>query len=141
MSGATPAKTSSAAGKPRSRTAAADRFNEKDLALLADLALLSEKAPEVYKEFMKEKRYELQHLRRLAWADLIAQVVGHMSGLVALAILTVIAWHAIDRNAASQGAAIICTGAVSIVAVFVTGRVTGRRRTQAGSNQEPNGLD
>lgn len=135
MSGTTPAKTSSAAGKPRSRTTT-DRFNEKDLEILADLALLSEKAPEVYNEFMKEKRDELHHLRRLAWADLIAQVVGHLSGLAALAILTVIAWHAIDRNAASQGAAIICTGAVSIVTVFVTGRVTSHRRTQTGSNQE-----
>ena len=56
-----------------------------------------------------------------------------MSGLVALGCLTVIAWHAIDRGNATQGASIICTGAVSIVAVFVTGRITTRQSDSKGS--------
>jgi hypothetical protein len=54
-----------------------------------------------------------------------------LSGLVALAVLAAISWHSIDRGDATQGASIICTGAVSIVAVFVTGRLT------TGHDREP----
>jgi hypothetical protein len=84
---------------------------------------LRENAPEIYERFIRVKEVEWRHLRRLAWADLFAQVIGHLSGLVALGCLTLISWHAIDRGDATQGASIICTGAVSIVAVFVTGRL------------------
>lgn len=137
MSDITPTKPSTTASRPRSGSATGAKFNEKELALLADLALIEKESPKVYSEFMQEKKDELRHLRRLAWADLIAQVIGNVFGLTALVVLAVIAWHAIDRNAASQGAAIICTGAVSIVAVFVTGRVTGSRRAQTALNQKP----
>jgi hypothetical protein len=65
--------------------------------------------------------------RRLEWADLVAQITGHICGLAALLILAAVSWHAIDRGAFIQGASIICTGAVSIVALFVTGRTTSRK--------------
>jgi hypothetical protein len=107
-------------GRPSARATVESAF------IAPDLALLREKAPEIYQEFIKAKQNEWRHLRRLAWADVIAQIIGHLSGLVALAILAVISWHAIDRNDAAEGASIICTGAVSIVAVFVTGRLTSR---------------
>lgn len=97
------------------------------------VATLRESAPEIYERFIRAKEIEWRHHRRLAWADLLAQVIGHMSGLVALGCLTVIAWHAIDRGNATQGASIICTGAVSIVAVFVTGRITTRQSDSKGS--------
>jgi hypothetical protein len=62
-----------------------------------------------------------------------------LSGLVALVLLTAIAWHAIDRGDATQGASIICTGAVSIVAVFVTGRLTsGDKRGKTDKNKQGN---
>jgi hypothetical protein len=96
---------------------------------------LRESAPEIYERFIKAKETEWRHLRRLAWADLLAQVIGHLSGLVALGCLTVVAWHAIDRGDATQGASIICTGAVSIVAVFVTGRITNHRSEQNSSEK------
>jgi hypothetical protein len=95
---------------------------------------LREKTPEIYERFIKAKEAEWRHLRRLAWADLIAQIIGHLSGLAALGCLTVIAWHAIDRGDATQGASIICTGAVSIVAVFVTGRVTNGHSGRKGDD-------
>jgi hypothetical protein len=95
-----------------------------------NLALLAEKAPEAYHDLMAERR----HWRRLAWASLIAQLVGNISGLLALSGLGAISWHAIDRGDANQGAAIICTGAVSIVAVFVTGRIKSEN-----SNNSPSG--
>jgi len=109
-----------------------------------DLVILAEKAPEAYRELMAEKR----NWRRLEWADPIAQTIGHLSGIIALFILAAISWHAIDRGDATQGASIICTGAVSIVAVFVTGRLTGRsakaNRNDAelpsGPENKPGGL-
>jgi hypothetical protein len=52
-----------------------------------------------------------------------------------LLLLAGVAWHALDLGDSTQGAAIICTGAVSIVAVFVTGRLTNssvkRQRKQS----------
>jgi hypothetical protein len=87
-----------------------------------ELILLSEKAPEVYRELMREKQLDQRHRRRIAWAPLIGRVVGNVCGLIALSMLAATAWHAFDLKDATQGAAIICTGAVSIVAVFVTGR-------------------
>jgi hypothetical protein len=92
-----------------------------------ELVLLAQNAPKTYDKLMEAER----HLRRWDWADLIAQAVGHLAGLAALSILAVVAWHAFDLGAATQGAAIICTGAVSIVTVFVTGRLTSGR---AGAN-------
>jgi hypothetical protein len=92
-----------------------------------EFKLLKEKAPEVYQALMVDWPSERRHQRRLDWAELIAQIIGHLSGLAALFILAAISWHAIDRGAATQGASVICTGAVSIVAVFVTGRLTSGR--------------
>jgi hypothetical protein len=92
------------------------------------VAALKESAPAIYDRFIKAKEAEWRNLRRLAWGDLLTQVIGNMSALAALVSLTVVAWHAIDRGDATQGASIICTGAVSIVAVFVTGRVTNKRK-------------
>jgi hypothetical protein len=94
------------------------------------LALLAGKAPDEFRALVRARR-------RLEWADLIAQTIGHLSGLVALSILAAISWHAIDRGAATQGASIICTGAVSIVAVFVTGRLTsGSSHPRRGRDRE-----
>jgi hypothetical protein len=97
------------------------------------MAILQEKAPEAYHELMRDYR----SLRRQAWANLVAQVVGNISALVALGLLTAISWHAIDRGAATQGASIICTGAVSIVAVFVTGKLTGDGTKSGQRGGEP----
>lgn len=92
------------------------------------VAALQKEAPEIYERFIKAKEAEWRNLRHLAWGDLLTQVIGNLSALAALACLTIVAWHAIDRGDATQGASIICTGAVSIVAVFVTGRVTNKRK-------------
>jgi hypothetical protein len=100
--------------------------------LYRELLLLREQAPDVYADLMREKQLDRRHERRIAWAGVIAQAVGHLCGLVALAVLAVVAWHAFSLHDATQGAAIICTGAVSIVAVFVTGRMaSGSARSDA----------
>lgn len=88
-----------------------------------DLALLAQQVPDAYRELLASEASR----RRLDWADLIVQATGHICGLVALVILAAVSWHAIDCGASTQGASIICTGAVSIVAVFVTGRMNKGR--------------
>lgn len=101
------------AGKP-SRTDAPVALDAGELAILA------EKAPELARSLVRVSE-------RLASAELRAYVIGHLTALAALSILAVLSWHYVDKGAATQGAAIICTGAVSIIAVFVTGRLTSER--------------
>ena len=100
-----------------------------------ELSLLAQKAPNAYQDLMRQKELDQQHRRRIAWAGFICQMVGHVCGLIALLVLAGVAWHALDLGDATQGAAIICTGAASIVAVFVTGRITGRS-TQVGDDKK-----
>jgi hypothetical protein len=88
-----------------------------------ELTQLAKSHPEIYREFMAEKKADRRHERRIAWASIIGQIIGHVCGLAALLVLAGVAWHAFDLGYADQGAAVICTGAVSIVAVFVTGRL------------------
>jgi hypothetical protein len=92
-----------------------------------DLAFLAKQLPGTYQQLMANEASR----RHLEWADLIAQIIGHICGLAALLILAAVSWHAIDRGASTQGASIICTGAVSIVALFVTGRTTSRKYSKS----------
>ena len=92
-----------------------------------DLAFLAQQLPGAYQQIMANEASR----RRLEWADLIAQITGHICGLAALLILAAVSWHAIDRGASTQGASIICTGAVSVVALFVTGRTTSRKYSKS----------
>lgn len=91
-----------------------------DSCAIDDLAMLAERVPGAYKQLMARETSR----RRLEWAGFVTQAAGHLCGLAALVVLAAVAWHAIDRGASTQGASIICTGAVSIVALFVTGRMS-----------------
>jgi hypothetical protein len=102
-----------------------------------ELSLLAQKAPGAYQDLISQKQLDQQHRRRIAWAGFICQIVGHVCGLIALLVLAVVAWHALDLGDATQGAAIICTGAASIVAVFVTGRITGKSTQASDDSKEP----
>jgi hypothetical protein len=102
---------------------------------IEDLAFLAQQLPDAYQQLMANAASR----RRLDWAELIAQITGHICGLAALLMLAAVSWHAIDRGAPTQGASIICTGAVSIVAIFVTGRMTSRQYSKslsAGSGRD-----
>jgi len=96
-----------------------------------ELATMAKRAPDAYKHLLA---YEAS-ARRLEWAGFMTQIAGHVCGLVALVVLAAVAWHAIDQGAATQGASIICTGAVSIVALFVTGRLTINSHRHNGSGK------
>jgi hypothetical protein len=120
--------SSSVSGKPSPAASVEDAYTAPAV------TQLRKNAPEIYEQFIKAKQEQWRHERHLAWADLLAQIIGHLSGLAALVVLAAISWHSIDRGDATQGASIICTGAVSIVAVFVTGRLaTGGGRDRGKS--------
>lgn len=96
------------------------------------LAWLRTNDSAIYDDLMQQRKLEQQRNYRLKWMDFILHTAANASGLVALGVLTLVSWHAFDNHAPTQGAAIICTGAVSIVAVFVTGRWSNRKsRSQA----------
>ena len=61
-----------------------------------DLAFLAHKLPGAYQQLMANEASR----RRLEWADLTAQITGHICGLAALLVLAVVSWHAIDRGEA-----------------------------------------
>jgi predicted membrane channel-forming protein YqfA (hemolysin III family) len=90
------------------------------------LIQLAVQAPEVYRDLIRQKKLDQRRRYHINWADIVAQIVGHLTGLAALLVLAVLAWHAFDRDAPTQASTIICTGAASIVAVFVTGRLVNR---------------
>jgi hypothetical protein len=92
-----------------------------------ELALLGREAPEVFHELMSNQ----PNWRRLAWAEPVIQVLRQLFGLASLFVLALVAWHAIDAGDATQGASIICTGAVSIVTVFVTGRLVTKKNSRS----------
>jgi hypothetical protein len=105
---------------------------------IKDLACLAEHVPDAYRQLIASETTR----RRLEWAGLLGQIISHLCGLAALSMLCAVSWHAIDRGAFTQGASIICTGAVSIVALFVTGRVGDRRyerRPRADRRRRPSG--
>jgi hypothetical protein len=132
-------------GKDRPRTLglAAEKQPCQALGLsghdVEDLALLANQLPGAYQQLIANEASR----RRLAWAELIAQITAHICGLAALLILAAVSWHAIDRGASTQGASIICTGAVSIVSLFVTRRTTSLKhskmpRPEPGRNKKAN---
>lgn len=85
-----------------------------------------EVAPGTFALIFAEITCEQRHRRRLEWAEQISRVFGQVCAFSTVVILTLLARHFADHGAATQGATVIGTGAVSIVAVFLTGRLARR---------------
>jgi uncharacterized membrane protein len=83
--------------------------------------------PGTFDRLMTEIEREEKHRRRMEWADLCQRIFGQVCALGTVVTLAFLARYFVDHGAATQGAAIIVTGAVSIVTVFVTGRLAHRR--------------
>ncbi|WP_181800956.1 hypothetical protein [Streptomyces shenzhenensis] len=94
------------------------------------LAWLAENNPEVYRELMVEKKKDQRHRRRIAWAGHISQMIGSLSGLTALVSLLALSWHMTDARQGKEAAVVVTTGAVSIVAIFVTGKWTKKSKSE-----------
>ena len=94
------------------------------------LAWLAINVPAVYQDLMRQRALDQARNYRLKWLDFAGQMVGNVCGLASLIVLAIVSWHAFEEKAPTQAASIICTGAVSIVAIFVTGRLLSRKRSQ-----------
>ncbi|MDT9689456.1 hypothetical protein Q5762_14140 [Streptomyces sp. P9(2023)] len=88
-----------------------------------DLLLIQQSSPDVYKDLMKEKKKDQRHRRWHHTLPTIYPLIGMLSGLIALGILTWVALAFVDQGATAEGVTIITSGAASIVVVFVTGRL------------------
>jgi uncharacterized membrane protein len=86
-----------------------------------------ELGPGTFARFMSEVEQEEKHRRRMEWAELCSRVFGQVCAFGTVVVLALLARYFVDRGAATQGASIIITGAVSIVTVFLTNRLTRGR--------------
>jgi len=84
-------------------------------------------APGTFTRIMTEVERAERHQRHLEWAELASRFFGQVCGLITVIVLAVLARYFVDHGAATAGAGIVTAGAVSIVAVFVTGRLAQRR--------------
>jgi hypothetical protein len=75
-----------------------------------------------------------QHRCRMEVAELGSRVFGQLCGLGSVVVLAVLAKYFVDHDAPTQGAAIIGSGAATIVGIFVTGRWIDRR---SGTDDTP----
>jgi uncharacterized membrane protein len=84
-------------------------------------------APGTFARLMAEVEREENHRRRMERAELRSRVLAQVCAFGTVMVLALLARYFVDHDAPTQGAAIIVTGAVSIVAVFLTGRLARRR--------------
>jgi uncharacterized membrane protein len=83
--------------------------------------------PGTFDRFMVEIVQEEKHRRRMEWTELCSRVFGQVCAFGTVVVLASLARYFVDHGAATQGASIIVTGAVSIVTVFLTNRLARRR--------------
>ena len=93
-----------------------------------DEALQWEQAcPGSFKRIMNEIETEERHRRRTETFEQFLRMFGQLCAFGSVVVLAVLARYFADRGAATQGAAIIVSGAGTIVALFVTGRILRQR--------------
>ncbi|MFD9486268.1 hypothetical protein ACFWBX_20255 [Streptomyces sp. NPDC059991] len=130
-----PRAAKKATAQPTSLDTTTDLNGAKVPAEWRGLAWLSKECPDVYRELLAQKTKDQVNARRLAWGPIVVQIIGSLSGLAALAGLVLLSWHMSDRNQGPEAAAVVTTGAVSIVAVFVTGKVANARSASRTSSR------
>jgi uncharacterized membrane protein len=86
-----------------------------------------ELGPGTFNRIMTEIEHEEKHRRRMDSAELCSRIFGQICAFGTVVVLTFLAGYYVDHGAATQGASIIGTGAASIVAVFLTSRLSSRR--------------
>jgi len=98
--------------------------------------LWEEVAPGTFERMMTEVEREEKHRRdldlrehRLKIGEFWLRIFGHVCGLATVGIFALLAKYFVDHDAATQGAWIMGTGAVSIVGVFITGRLVQVRQS------------
>jgi len=79
--------------------------------------------PGSFARIMDEIQTEERHRRRLETIEQVSRIFGQLCGLGTVVVLALLAKYFADHGAPTQGAAIIISGAATIVAIFVTGRL------------------
>ncbi len=79
-----------------------------------------------FDRLMAEIELEEKHRRRMERAELNSRIFGQVCAFGTVVVLAFLAGYFVYHGAATQGASIIITGAVSIVTVFLTNRLARR---------------
>jgi sugar porter (SP) family MFS transporter len=82
---------------------------------------------ETFERLMAEVEREQKHMRRMESAELCSRIFGQICAFGTVVVLALLARYFVDHDAATQGVSIIVTGAMSIVAVYLTSRLVSRR--------------
>lgn len=72
----------------------------------------------------------------MAWGPVIVQLIGSAFGLLALIGLLALSWHMSDHGQGPEAASVVTSGAVSIVTIFVTGKVLQGRWSRHTSTED-----
>lgn len=91
-----------------------------------------EVAPGTFNRIMTEIERRQRHLRRMDMADFVVWIFARLCGLTGVIVLAILAKYFVDKGAPTQGATIVTAGAVSIAAIFVTGRLAQPRKDTTG---------
>jgi uncharacterized membrane protein len=83
--------------------------------------------PGSFKRIMDEIETEERHRRRTETIEQGMRMFGQLCAFGSVVVLALLAKYFADRDAPTQGAAIIVSGAGTIVAIFVTGRILRNR--------------
>ena len=59
--------------------------------------------------------------------EVVSRILGQLCAFASVIVLALLAKYFADNSAATQGAAIIVSGAGTIVAIFVTGKILRNR--------------
>lgn len=86
-----------------------------------------ELGPGIFARLLAEIEQEEKHRRRMERTELGSRIFGQICAFGTVVVLAFLARYLVDHGAATQGASIIITGAVSIVTVFLTNRLARRR--------------
>jgi hypothetical protein len=82
--------------------------------------------PGSFERIMREIETEERHRRRTELIELVSRIFGQVCAFGTVLVLVWLARYFADRGAPTQGAAIIVSGAVSLVAIFVGKLVRNR---------------
>jgi uncharacterized membrane protein len=83
--------------------------------------------PGSFDRIMCEIETEERHRRRTEVIEQFSRVFGQLCGFGTVIVLAMLAKYFADRDAPTQGAAIIVSGAGTLVAIFVTGKLLRNR--------------
>jgi hypothetical protein len=86
--------------------------------------ILSELKPDTVELIVKSVIDDAKRARIQAWFSLVL-------AFLTIPALIVLAWHFVDKDAPTQGAAVITSGAVGLVGLFLGARATSNWRKRA----------